>query len=61
MNSTALRKAKTVYSFGLSECNRVNGIFLQITVITLKFEQALFVSGDVSENCFEQILIKLLL
>ena len=24
LNPTALRKAKTVYNFGLSECNRVN-------------------------------------
>ena len=24
-NSTALRKTKIVYTFGLSECNRVNG------------------------------------
>ena len=24
INSTAPRKAKTVYNFGLSECNRVN-------------------------------------
>ena len=28
LNPTALRKAKIVYNFGLSECNRVNVIYV---------------------------------
>ena len=36
-NPSALRKAKIVYYFGLSECNRVNGIS-GIIFIFLKFQ-----------------------
>ena len=29
LDTSALRKAKIAYSFGLSECNRVTGTYLQ--------------------------------
>ena len=32
LNPIALRKAKIVYNFGLSECNRVNYLDLDLTV-----------------------------
>ena len=38
LNPIALRKAKIVCNFGLSECNRVNFIFLKSSGVSFKFK-----------------------
>ena len=41
VNPIALKKAKTVYNFGLSVCNRVKSIFLHYALTSVPMHQAL--------------------
>ena len=45
INPTVLRKAKTQYSFGLSECNRVNILWVWIIFMTRTPDQLKFGEG----------------
>ena len=48
-NTIALRKAKIVYNFGLSECKRVN--------VCLNIKCKVFVIGSSAETSFSDIIM----